>query len=90
MVDSDHHPIVVKLQVDYGRHRVRPFRYEVAWKLHEEFDEFIRSTWKGLEDLNGISNLQKELLRWNSIVFGRIKHRKGRLLNRLNGEGVRG
>ncbi|KAI9125415.1 hypothetical protein K1719_004031 [Acacia pycnantha] len=69
-VGSDHHPIVVKLYVDYGRHRERPFRYEVAWQLHEGFDEVIRSNWKGLEDLNGeLSDVRQELQRWNSDVF---------------------
>ncbi|KAI9118055.1 hypothetical protein K1719_010387 [Acacia pycnantha] len=69
-VGSDHHPIVVKLNVDYVRRSARPLRYQVAWQLHEKFEEVIKDNWKGEEELNvKLSTLQQNLTQWNNEVF---------------------
>ncbi|KAI9114744.1 hypothetical protein K1719_014442 [Acacia pycnantha] len=46
-VCSDHHPIVVCLEAENRCCRVRPFRYEVAWQLHENFEEIVRENLEG-------------------------------------------
>ncbi|RYR47884.1 hypothetical protein Ahy_A07g033865 [Arachis hypogaea] len=38
---SNHHPLLFTLEPQNQRCRDRLFRYEVMWKLHPEFDDFI-------------------------------------------------
>ncbi|KAI9107301.1 hypothetical protein K1719_021689 [Acacia pycnantha] len=83
-VCSDHHPIVVCLEAENRCCRVRPFRYEVAWQLHENFEEIVRESWKGDAEVNlKLSCLQQNLMQWNKDTFGKIEGRKRRILNRL-------
>ncbi|KAI9103498.1 hypothetical protein K1719_023121 [Acacia pycnantha] len=94
-VGSDHHPLVVNLNVEFTGQRVKPFRYEIAWQMHEEFDDFIKGCWKNREDVHmlsypshlqgQLSDLQLQLKQWHKEVFGNIENRKRRVLNRLNG-----
>ncbi|KAI9076002.1 hypothetical protein K1719_042018 [Acacia pycnantha] len=83
---SDHHPIMVNLKVENKRGRGRNFRYQVAWQLHEQYEELIKHHWQRNEELHEkLSSLQQQLVCWNRDVFGRIEYRKRRLLNRLEG-----
>ncbi|KAI9117842.1 hypothetical protein K1719_011257 [Acacia pycnantha] len=85
-VGSDHHPMLVKSCADLSFAGRRNFKYEMMWKMHENFVDFMRSSWKANEDTHVMLNLlQRDLKVWNREVFGRIEYRKRRILNRLNG-----
>ncbi|KAI9074017.1 hypothetical protein K1719_044017 [Acacia pycnantha] len=75
-VSSDHHPLPVKLCVDSNTRRVRNFRYEVAWKMHEELLSLCITT-------GGIGkNFMCRRSSYNETsrdVFGRIELRKRRI-----------
>ncbi|KAI9119566.1 hypothetical protein K1719_009442 [Acacia pycnantha] len=40
-VCSDHHPIIVSLAMKTKDFRNRPFRYEITWQMHAQFDNLI-------------------------------------------------
>lgn len=64
----------------------RNFRYEAMWQMYSDFEEVLRNSWRGNEEIHiKLAHLQQELLGWNKEVFGRIEGRKRRLINRLNG-----
>ncbi|KAI9079065.1 hypothetical protein K1719_038973 [Acacia pycnantha] len=63
-VCSDHHPLVVCVEAESKSCRAKPFRYEVAWQLHEEYGKLVEESWKGEEDVNcKLSHLQHNLVR---------------------------
>ncbi|KAI9109895.1 hypothetical protein K1719_018936 [Acacia pycnantha] len=43
-VGSDHHPLLIKMVVDHPRAGFCNFRYEVAWQMHGEFEEFLQNS----------------------------------------------
>lgn len=44
---SDHCPILLEMEEGTAKRLgERPFRFEAAWTLHEEFEEYIRSAWE--------------------------------------------
>ncbi|KAI9109118.1 hypothetical protein K1719_019741 [Acacia pycnantha] len=76
-VGSDHHPLWVNLCKAPNKPEIRNFIYEVAWKMHGNFKEFLQHSWKNGEELNVmLSTLQQDLNCWNKEVFGRIEYRK--------------
>ncbi|KAI9079330.1 hypothetical protein K1719_038731 [Acacia pycnantha] len=80
---SDHHPLLISLNVENKRYGQRFFRYEAAWKMHETFDDVMKSSWE--EDrgvLENLPKLQQQLSYWNREIFGNIGYRKTKLLNR--------
>ncbi|KAI9084260.1 hypothetical protein K1719_033767 [Acacia pycnantha] len=85
-VGSDHHPMLVNLNVENNGCRNRVFRYQVAWQMHDNFQVVMWDSWKGEEAVHvKLLNLQRDLTCWNKDVFGRIENRKRRILNRLSG-----
>ncbi|KAI9107229.1 hypothetical protein K1719_021838 [Acacia pycnantha] len=83
---SDHHPILVNLNADMHRPRVKQFKYEAMWQMHEQFKEVMKHSWRGEEEVHKkLLTVQQELMSWNKEVFGKIEGRKRRLMNRLNG-----
>ncbi|KAI9072177.1 hypothetical protein K1719_045844 [Acacia pycnantha] len=85
-VGSDHHPLLIKSMVEHPRAGLRNFRFEVAWQMHGEFEQFLQNSWKEDEEVKEmLVLLQQDLKQWNKEVFGRLEFRKKRLLNRLNG-----
>ncbi|KAI9109477.1 hypothetical protein K1719_019531 [Acacia pycnantha] len=84
-VCSDHHPVLVSLAPEIRRNKDKPFRYEVVWQMHVDFNEIVKESWKGEEEAHvKLSSLQQSLLNWNKAVFGRIESKKRRILDRLN------
>ena len=78
-VRSDHHPILVELEVMSGRvnDMARPFRFEAAWLQHSEFTDFIRKSWEAeIEMLEALESLSSQLKVWNKEVYGNIFQRK--------------
>lgn len=85
-LNSDHHPLMIKLEGNQHNPARRPFRFEAAWLMHSNFKNLVKekwqhetTAWKALRALEG------ELSQWNSNCFGHIKHRKRELLNRISG-----
>ncbi|KAI9111227.1 hypothetical protein K1719_017838 [Acacia pycnantha] len=75
-VCSDHHPIIVSLAMERKDCRNRPFRYEIAWQMHAQFDNLIMQHWSKEEEVQGnLNTLRQELVRWNRETFGQIEWR---------------
>jgi len=85
-VQSDHHPIMVISEEELSNGVDRPFRFEVAWITHEDFNSLMHEKWdKRFDLLHNISSLTPHLKEWNIETFGNIVRRKNELLARLNG-----
>lgn len=64
----------------------RPFRFQAAWLLHEEFQQFLANNWdKGVPLNRSLTNLTVHLQEWNKKVFGTLFQRKKKLWRRLEG-----
>lgn len=65
---SDHHPLLIKFEAisTINRHR-RPFRFEVAWLTHGDFDRVVMDTWdqNSVHFLQQLGGLQSALKVWN-------------------------
>ncbi|CAL1395192.1 unnamed protein product [Linum trigynum] len=88
---SDHLPILTTYyapqSVNCG---VKPFRFEAAWLLHNNFSEFFAENWNIDGDLDqGLKDISNKLQEWNRLTFGIIGHRKKRLLARMQGVQLR-
>ncbi|KAL8138369.1 hypothetical protein V2J09_004370 [Rumex salicifolius] len=66
--------------------RNQPFRFQAAWLLHEEFQDYVAKHWqKGVELPVALDNLAHELVAWNRDVFENLFWRRDRLGKRLEG-----
>ncbi|OMO52408.1 reverse transcriptase [Corchorus capsularis] len=64
----------------------RPFRFQVAWLTHEEFDSCFEASWlRGLDILGSIIAMIEDVKRWSVDSFGDIFKRKPELVARING-----
>lgn len=83
---SDHRMVLMKMKKTVKQNQKRrPFRFMAAWLTHEDFDSFMRNTWRSDLSWNEqINNLQGKLRHWNRDVFGDVFQRKKRLLRRLD------
>lgn len=64
----------------------RPFRFLVAWMLHEEYFKWMEREWSSEGDLTCLLECLIEKLRaWNIDTFGNINKRKSSLQRRLDG-----
>ncbi|KAI9076668.1 hypothetical protein K1719_041433 [Acacia pycnantha] len=83
---SDHHPLFVSLLPEIYTPRVRTFRYEAMWQMHENFTDIVSGSWRGEDEAHmKLVTLKQDLMVWNKEVFGQIEGRKRRLINRLYG-----
>lgn len=84
---SDHHPVLVDLEgAAPPAPSNRPFRFEAAWCLHENFGELISNNWLPQGELpQAINHITSVLKEWNPFEFGNIFQNKRRLLARLEG-----
>ena len=76
---SDHHLILVELEVMSGRANgvARPFRFEAVWLQHGEFTDFIKTNWEtGIVVPEALEGLSAHLKVWNKEVYGNIFQRK--------------
>ncbi|KAL8161733.1 hypothetical protein V2J09_013222 [Rumex salicifolius] len=83
---SDHTPLLLQLKprVIWIKQR-RPFRFEAAWQSHPNFDEFLRSNWKGdIHTADALSHLRHKLTGWNVEIFGNIHKCKAKILEDLD------
>ncbi|KAI9084926.1 hypothetical protein K1719_033099 [Acacia pycnantha] len=62
-VFSDHHPIFINLMEESQSNRVRNFRFQLMWQMHEGFNEFIQQSWRGEDDIHKkLVTLQQDLM----------------------------
>lgn len=77
---GDHCPLLLELE-EVGRERLgaRPFKFEAAWALLEEFDDWLRREWNINTNLpTTLKDLVAKLRAWNQDTFGNIFRRKKR------------
>lgn len=85
---SDHCPILLQLHSNVSINRnSSPFRFQAMWLSHENYADFIDSSWKNLNGdfCSKVKDLSTALSRWNKDVFGHLFHKKKRLLARIAG-----
>lgn len=84
---SDHCPILLHLggtpSTGLGE---RPFKFQAAWLLHNNFDEWMRENWMTKVDLpEALKDFSCKLRAWNRDTFENIFKRKKREEIRLTG-----
>ena len=84
---SDHCPLLINpMGFADIRHNPKPFRFQVAWMEHRQFDEFIHTQWRSTLPLGtALSKLSAALCDWNKEVFGNLFRRKRQAWARLKG-----
>ncbi|KAI9126817.1 hypothetical protein K1719_002413 [Acacia pycnantha] len=74
-IGSDHHPIVVRLAEEQKNFLVRPFRFQAAWLMHDQFNGLLHENWSALTEAhNNLPIVQQALIKWNKEVFGCIEN----------------
>ncbi|KAK4258441.1 hypothetical protein QN277_004892 [Acacia crassicarpa] len=83
---SDHRPLLLRLNPEMAINKPnRPFRFIVAWVLHDKFDDFVRQAWNhNTSWVHNISQFSDVCSTWNKEVFKHTELRKKRLLRRLD------
>ncbi|RYR45945.1 hypothetical protein Ahy_A07g031714 [Arachis hypogaea] len=85
-VNSDHHPLLAILNPSIPENKDKPFRFEIMWKTHPNFNEFVTGAWQKERPLPAaLEELATKLKGWNSEIFGNIFKRKRKIMSRLNG-----
>ena len=83
---SDHHPILIQPAGLLSNYRVKPFRFERVWLTHPSYNETISTYWEtNLDITQNINNMEVALRSWSKDIFGDIRKRKSRILNRIGG-----
>ncbi|XP_057445015.1 uncharacterized protein LOC130737280 [Lotus japonicus] len=84
-LSSDHHPILVRCGPTPLR-GPRPFRFEAAWLMHEQYAGLVQDAWALQGDVSSKLELVKDKsVLFNKEVFGNIFFRKHELEARLRG-----
>ncbi|KAL8152712.1 hypothetical protein V2J09_010472 [Rumex salicifolius] len=83
---SDHTPLLLIMNPRPSCNwRRRPFRFEAAWLSHQEFKNFLASTWMDATHASpALTRLCPKLIVWNRDFFGNIEVRKSKLLELLD------
>jgi hypothetical protein len=65
----------------------RPFRFEVAWITHPEYQDVVQFAWSKQTPcpIAGLNQVQTDSLDFNCHVFGNIRNRKHCLERRIKG-----
>ncbi|WCJ39803.1 DNAse I-like superfamily protein [Euphorbia peplus] len=85
-LNSDHSPILVRLNEHNLVRTNKKFRSELAWFSHPDFLNQIQSIWnRNVDFMTNTMALTNHLSDWNSSVFGNIFRKKRRLLARIKG-----
>lgn len=74
-LQSDHCPILIRLRPDKRFTRINtPFRFQAMWMEHENYKEFVDSSWNGYigNVIDKTKTLATDLSQWNKEVFGNI------------------
>jgi len=64
----------------------RPFRFQVAWTKHSQFEGVVASEWHSTGSIvPKTKQLALTLTKWNKEVFGNLFRRKRNLWSRIEG-----
>ena len=85
---SDHSPILINMEDEQVQPPAKPpFRYEVMWETHGEWNDTMRQCWNGdhlalnLEDLRAkLTDVANNLGKWNRETFGSVRKEIKKLL----------
>jgi len=82
---SDHHPILLRCGGLPMFKRERPFRFEVAWSTHKDYQEVVSGAWSVCEKdvLRGLDIVRDDSIIFNKFTFGNIFRNKRKILARL-------
>ncbi|KAL8153484.1 LOW QUALITY PROTEIN: hypothetical protein V2J09_011244 [Rumex salicifolius] len=83
----DHAPLLMKSSgfITFNPQN-RPFRFQAAWMMHEEFQSFVADNWKpGAQLPSALKMLAENLNALNRGVFGNLFRRRDRLWRRIEG-----
>lgn len=82
-VKSDHSPILLMNELEANNRRIaidRPFRYEVMWERHEEFNRVFQQAWTSRPKSATAAELREKLhtiaaalSSWSSQSFGSVR-----------------
>lgn len=87
-IHSNYNPLLLSMHSNMNpRYLTKPFRYQVMWCSHDNFQDAVSSFWQAHnEPMNQkLEHFPKFLTRWNKQVFGHLFRRKAALLRRLEG-----
>lgn len=81
---SDHYLIMLTLGSKTNPHKHKIFRSESMWASYPDLIEIIKGSWRNETDiLKVISIFEKEVTKWNRLVYGNIFNREKTLLKRI-------
>ena len=75
---SDHAPLLIST-AGFNKHSAgsKLFRFQLAWTLHPEFDNWISQAWKANCPLPlALGDLAERLTVWNKETFGNLFRKK--------------
>ena len=84
---SDHSPLLISTKCPpYAVNMPRPFRFQVAWTKHSQFEGVVASEWHSTGSIvPKTKQLALTLTKWNKEVFGNLFRRKRNLWSRIEG-----
>ncbi|KAK7263331.1 hypothetical protein RJT34_30919 [Clitoria ternatea] len=69
-VSLDHSPILLRCKGTPGCHGRRPFRFQVAWATHPQYEDLVKSSWG---DNEGIVPAKLQKVKHRSEIFNKEK-----------------
>ncbi|XP_061376477.1 uncharacterized protein LOC133318493, partial [Gastrolobium bilobum] len=85
-LNSDHNPFLISLSSSKDEWKDRPFRFHSFWQDHILFNQFLKDNWHVHMNITDCLKVLTPCIKeWNKKVFGNIKHRKNKLMRRLEG-----
>ncbi|XP_061364993.1 uncharacterized protein LOC133308390 [Gastrolobium bilobum] len=83
-INSDHNPLLIKLNAINKTWQERLFRFVAAWLDNPKFLDFMHEKWNGSKEINKmLYDLTPHLRYWNKTVFGDIIRRKETLFRKI-------
>ena len=83
---SDHCPIKLCFEKDGDLRFPKPFRFQPIWLSNPSFPRVVREAWNNTPSLHqALSIFSSKARNWNRNNFGKLFHRKRRILARLKG-----
>ncbi|XP_019457635.1 PREDICTED: uncharacterized protein LOC109358024 [Lupinus angustifolius] len=84
---SDHSPLLVRCGGKPEYTCNRPFRFQVVWTTHLDFDNVVQVAWQhGARGVvEGLDRIRQDSIAFNKSVFGNIFRRKRRVEARIQG-----
>lgn len=84
---SDHNPLLVRCGGLPEVQGSRPFRFEAAWIVHDEYQDIVARAWSKGHDtpVASLHHVRDYSISFNEDVFGNIHRRKRKIKRRLQG-----